>query len=201
MKTKHFYYFLLLTALIGCGGGSSGNSDEFNRQDEQDPEPDTLQRNFRADLKPVNPTVVKRAEGQAVVRLVGDTFQVNLGLQNVPAAIHPQHIRTGKDCPDLRADIDHNGIISLTEAEAVAGKVLIPLDNDLDNNSEERYPNGGFLKAYVYRESASRSRLLAELGPGVTYDLENRVILVLGTDDDETLPIACGELTQVTGQP
>lgn len=200
--TKKLFGICFLLIFSSCGG-SNGNSDAFNRQNEVNPEPDTLQRIFRADLRAVNPSVVNRVEGQVVVRLVEDTFQVNLAVQNVPAATHPQHIRNGKSCPTMAADTNKDGLVSLAEAEVVTGGVFIPLDSDLANVSEDArsFPDGGFLKAYVYQEEASRSRLLSDLGPGADFDLGNRVILVLGTDDDPTLPIACAELTQVTGQP
>ncbi len=185
----------------GCGGGDSGNSEEFKRQEEQDPEPDTLQRIYRTDLRAVNPTVVKRVEGQVIIRLVGDDFQVNLAVQNVPSSVHRQHIRTGSNCPTIEADTNQDGLIGLAEAEVVSGSVFIPLDSDLDNQSEDRYPTGGFLKAFVYKEKTSRSRLQSDLGRGNKFDLGNRVIMVLGTDEDPTLPIACGELTKVIGQP
>lgn len=200
MTKIHISSLLLLTLFIACGGDSH-NSDAFDEREEAVPEPETLQRIYRADLKPVNPLVVKRVEGQVIIRLEDDSFEANLGVQNVPAATHPQRIHTLKSCPDSSSDTNQNGTIERSEAEAVTGPVYIPLDGDLDNIGEDErsYPDGGFLKGYVYREETSRSRLLADLGPGSDFDLENRVVMIFGTDDDADLPIACGELVRVIG--
>jgi hypothetical protein len=200
MTKSHIGFFLLLTTLFACGGDSH-NDDDFDREEENLPEPEVLQRVYRTDLKPVNPLIVKRVEGQAIIRLEDDSFEVSLGVQNVPSSIHRQHIHTLKSCPTKEADTNNDRTISRAEAEAISGPVFIPLDSDLDNVGEDgRYPDGGFLKAYVYREETVQSRLLADLGRGANFDLENRVILIFGTDDDQNLPIACGELVRVIGR-
>lgn len=208
---------LLLSILFSCGGGDSGNSDEFNRQSEEVPEPETIQKVYRTDLKAINPSLSNNINGQAILRLEDENFEVNVVAQNIPSVIHPQHIRTGKVCPSSASDVNRDGIIDLNEAEAVSGGVYIPLDNDLKNlvSDNSRYPNGGFLRAYAYREDTSRKQVVTELGPETNLDLDNRVIMILGVDADEdlpptvaspdgrtpqeTLPLACGELFKVIG--
>lgn len=217
MLKKHLSTFVLLGFLFSCGGGDSGNSDEFEREDEQVPEPETLQRIYRTDLKSVNPRALNNVKGQTVIRLEDDSFEVNIAVQNVPGSIHPQKIHVAKNCPGPQSDTNRDGFIDVVEAEAVSGAVYIPLDGDLDNVSEDArtYPNGGFLRGYVYREETSRSRLLADMRTS-NFLLEDKVVMVFGVDDDEelpptvasrdgrpaqeTLPIACGELFRVIGQ-
>lgn len=216
VRKSHLSILVLFFLLFSCGG-ESGNSDEFDRQDEQKPEPETLQRVYRTDLRPINSLVVDDVEGQAVLRLEDDSFEVNMAVRNVPSSVHSQQIHVAKGCPGPQADTNSDGYIDILEAEAVSGGVFIPLDGDLDNLSEDArtYPNGGFLGAYVYREETSRSRLLADMGI-TDFILDERVVMIFGVDDDEvlpltvaskdgrpsqeTLPIACGELLRVIGQ-
>ena len=56
----NYFTFLFLLLFLSCGG-DSGNSDEFNRQEEEAPEPEVLQSIYRADFRPVNPMAVKNA--------------------------------------------------------------------------------------------------------------------------------------------
>jgi hypothetical protein len=133
--------------------------------------------------------------------LEDESFEANVAIRKVPSVTHPQHIRTGKNCPGPADDVNGDGVIDLAEAEAVSGEVYIPLDEDLDNflADNSRYPEGGFLNAYVYREVTTRKQVVSEVGPESNLALENRVIMILGVEGDETLPLACGELFKVIG--
>ncbi len=214
--SRLFLTHLLLLVVFACGG-DSGNSDEFDRQEEEIPEPEVIQKVYRADLRVINPATVDDVEGQVIIRMEDETFEVNIAARNVPGAVHPQHIRTGKSCPTLSSDINGDGFVDYNEAQAVSGGVFLPLDNDLDNVLADNlnYPNGGFLRAYGYREDTTRKQLVTELGAESGLDFGNRVVMVLGVDADEelpatvvspdgrspqeTLPIACGELTKIIG--
>lgn len=213
---KLFPTQLLMFFLFACGG-DSGNSDEFDRQEEVIPEPEVIQKVYRADLRVVNPAVVDDVEGQVIIRMEDETFEVNIAARNIPGAAHPQHIRTGRSCPTISSDINGDGYVDSNEAQAVSGGVFLPLDSDLDNVLADNlnYPNGGFLKAYAYREDTTRKQLVTELGPESGLDFGNRVVMILGVDaseelpptvvssdgrsPQETLPIACGRLTKIIG--
>lgn len=213
---KLFLSHLIMFAFLSCGG-DSGNSDEFERQEEQIPEPEVIQKVYRADLRVVNPAVVDDVEGLTIIRLEDETFEVNIAARNVPSSVHPLQIRTGKSCPTISDDVNGDGYVDFNEAQAVSGGVFIPLDNDLDNLLADNlnYPNGGFLRAFGYREDTTRKQLVTELGAESGLDFANRVVMVLGVDADEelpptvaspdgripqeTLPIACGELTKIIG--
>ncbi|MES2527343.1 MAG: hypothetical protein V4598_09655 [Bdellovibrionota bacterium] len=208
--------YLLLLGIIACGG-DSGNSDEFDRQEEEVPEPELIQKIYRGDLKPINSLVENDVEGQVVLRLEDESFEVSIGARRVHSSAHRLEVRTGKSCPSSTDDKDADGFISAAEANAVSGAVYIPLDSDLDNLLQDngRYPTGGFLNAFGYQEDTERTNLVNSLGAESGIDFSNRVIMVLGTDPDdelpptvaspdgripqETLPIACAELTQVSG--
>lgn len=207
----------LLSTLISCGDDSSSNSSEFERENEDIPEPETIQKIYRADLRAVNPSIADGLKGQVLIRLEGDTFEANVAVQDVPGVFHPQHIRTGKSCPGLEADINGDRLIDFNESQIVTGPVYIPLDNDLNNvvADSAEYPNGGFVGAYLYREETTRKQIVSELGAESGLDLENRVVMIFGVELDqilpptvpspdgrppqETFPLACGELTKVTG--
>lgn len=206
--------FLLFT-LIACGG-ESGNSEEFEREDDV-PEPETVQKVFQGDIRAVNSNVVDDIEGQVIVRMVEEKFEVNAAVRNVPSSVHRQHIRLGKNCPTAEADTNADGHIDLIEAQAVSGDVYIPLDSDLNQvrDDNQQYPNGGFLRSYGYQEETTRQQLVTELGAESGLFFGDRVVLILGVDEDEelpatvaapggsspqaSLPIGCAELTQVLG--
>lgn len=176
--TSFLCSLILILTIVSCGRGESKNSAEFERQDEQLPEPDALQRLYRADLKSLNSS----AQGQVTIRLVQDDFEVNIAMNGVSESAHEQRILTGKDCPDVR------------------GSNFISLDSDIENvtSDSDNFPEGGIFQTYVYRETASRSRLLNNLGVQ-DFDLEDKIVVIYGTNDDPALPIACGELFQVVG--
>lgn len=189
--------YLLLFVLIACGG-DSGNSDEFDRQDEQIPEPETLQKIYRGDIQGLNNEDI---EGQVIIRLEDVTFEVNIAARNVPAPEHRLAVLTGKSCPSSDADVNRDGIIGAAEAADASGSNYIALDSDLDNLAGDNgeYPNGGFIGAFAYREDTERQNLVTTLGAESTIDFGNRVVMIFGSDEDETLPIGCAELTQITG--
>lgn len=214
---KIFLSYILLSTLISCGDDSSSNSSDFERENEDIPEPETIQKIYRADLKAINPSIADGLRGQVVLRLEGETFEANVAVQDVPGVFHPQHIRTGKSCPGAEADLNGDELLDFNEVQAATGPLLIPLDDDLNNlvadNAE--YPNGGFVGAYVYQETTTRQQLVNELGSESTIDFENRVVMIYGIELDqplptsvpspdgrppqETFPLACGELTKIVG--
>lgn len=212
---KNNLSYLLLLSLIACGG-DSGNSDEFSREEEV-PEPELVQKIYRGDLKPVNRRADNDVEGQVIFRLEDDIFEANIAARRVHSSFHRLEVRTGKSCPKISDDTNQDGFISHEEAGLSSGDVYFPLDTDLDKLLQDngRYPNGGFVGAFVYQEDTERKNFVSTLGAEAKIDLGNRVVMVLGTDPDdvlpttvtspdgrvpqETLPIACAELFQVTG--
>lgn len=170
---------LLLSGLAACGG-ETGNSDAFDREDEVLPEPETLQKIYRADLRALTPQ--SDAEGQAIVRLEDDSFEVNIAMRNLDRGTHRQFIAVGKTCP-------------------AADEVLIPLDDDLDGiqNDSGQYPDSGFIGAYAYREDTTRAQLVRELGPEPEISFDDRTIVIMRTVGNQNLLVACGELTPVIG--
>ena len=213
---KLFFTHFIMLLLFACGG-DSGNSNEFDRQAEEIPEPELIQKLYRGDLRVVNPAIADDVEGQTIIRLEDESFEVNVAARNVPSSVHPQQIWTGRSCPTLSDDLNRDGYVDYNEAQAVSGGVYLPLDNDLDNVLADNlnYPNGGFLRAYGYREDTTRKQLVTEMGAESGLDFGNRVVMVLGvaTDEElpatvaspdgrspqESLPIACGELTKIIG--
>lgn len=214
---KKILTYILLSTLISCGDDYSSNSDDFEQENEDVPEPETIQKIYRADLRAVNPLVADGLRGQVLLRLEGETFEANVAAQDVPGVFHPQHIRTGKSCPGPEADLNRDGLIDFNESQSVTGPIFIPLDDDLNNvvADSAEYPNGGFVGAYVYQEETTRRQVVSELGAEAGLDLENRVVMIFGVELDQTLPptvpspdgrppqetfpLACGELSKVTG--
>lgn len=188
--------FLFSLCLFACG--KSFNSDAFNRPDEKPDQAEELQENYRADLKSVNPSLVS-SSGQVVIRLVEDDFRVIIAMRGASGDRHAQRILRGKTCPAKGDDQNGDGIISSAEAAAPSGETMVPLDENLRSNAEEAntFPVGNFFQVYNYDQTTSRRQLREALG--FDFDLGNRVVMVYSSTGDAAVPIACGELTPVTG--
>lgn len=102
---------------------------------------------------------------------------------------HPQHIH-GKDtpvsnatCPDISADVDADGLISVGEGLPFYGPIVLPLTpfNTVNENGELRY-------------EASFT-----INPGSVQPLHKRTIVLHGMTVNgayiPSLPIACGQIS------
>ena len=179
---------------------------------------------FRATLSPLNSNVSGLVNGTADVVFEGDTFELKMNVAGSPEATHPQFIYLGTACPETPADANQDSFIDGIEAQSSAGKILIPLDDDLITQSAGgTFPSG---ISYQYSESTSFLAMFAELklpdenatdsitklGTDDEINLAGKVIIVHGVPSTtnlpetvrgvdgaaahETLPIACGVLVR-----
>jgi hypothetical protein len=126
--------------------------------------------------------------------------------------LHPQHIHAGPKCPDMSADVNHDGFLDVIEGIPDYGPILISLDNDLGNfEASLDFPVANAQGRYFYTEQASQSHLEMELKEALR--LGNRHVVIQGIAPDAplpasvqslpglpaqaTLPVACGELHKV----
>jgi hypothetical protein len=173
---------------------------------------------YVAELHPLNAMVQQQLDpdrqdphgvttGKAYFRVVGGMLHAVVDVTgaeptkagNALEGIHPQHIHAASQCPPGSAD----------------GDILVPLDGNINNGTSEipTFPFAtGARGAYHYEATASVATLSAALGQAL--NLPARHVVVHGVDLDTplpasvrslpglpaqvTLPVACGEIREVT---
>lgn len=114
----------------------------------------------------MNPHVNGTLPGSATFYRKEDRLHAYLRLfAGSPKAWHQQKVYTGTRCPSMADDTNADGYIDIIEAEAVVGKVLIPLDADLttQNSGRNFYPVGDPSGSYHYERVVSFNRFLQDL--------------------------------------
>ena len=137
--------------------------------------------------------------------------------------MHLQHFHGFKDnqdatCPTEVADVNHDGIVDLIETEPISGTTMVPFHDDPASMEIVRstYPKADAGGVFHYQQTVSLKDLeeaFAKAFPDAKLDLDRRVVFIHGTLESTqlpasaaslgtipaqvTLPIACGEITQV----
>jgi hypothetical protein len=187
-KLLLFVMFSLLVTLLACGNSDEDELSEVQRQEEQEREEQQEEGRYRAVLRSVNPDV-REAEGHARIEIYGDTLKAEVIMKKVPAnVLHPQHIYLGSSCPDQRDDTNKDGYIDVIEGSRLYGKIIIPLDRDLDSQEEGEgwFPIGSRYGKYKYLEKTSRAEAIADL---YAFDT-NPNDMIAKLDADESLNLA-----------
>lgn len=217
----------LLTLASSCGEKSKHINKEDVSSAQQQNQAD--QGTFTAELLGVNPSVANNPTGTAEVKVDGDDVTITVQVNGAPVTMHAQHIHDGFSCPQLSDDTNNDSILDNVEAGALSGKILIPLDGDINSQDggKDNFPNGG---SYTYNQSGSYQQMLSDLTSGTSSNpeetklpagsteigFEGKVIEIHGVPSDtqlpstvttsdpsknpnEELPIACGVLTKSSG--
>ena len=177
---------------------------------------------YIADLMPLNNSGVT---GTARFQIVGDKFQAWVHAKDLaPGKVHPQHIHAKAMCPfpQNAFDTNNDGLVDIFEGAPAYGKVLIPLDNILADQSPNMFPMANPAGILNYTEKTSLDALLMALtngmvpNPALFTDLngeelnlaertvvlhgayvKNSMVVSAGTPGAEyweTLPVACGTI-------
>lgn len=123
-------------------------------------------------------------------------------------AWHMQHVYTGGRCPTLSDDTNGDGFIDINEAEAVMGKILIPLDADISSQQSGRrfFPLADLSGYYHYERITSFRRFLQDLqeedkdltddivklAPGEGLRIKGKTVLIQGVSEIVELPETVG---------
>lgn len=197
-KLLLFVMFSLLITLLACGNSDDDGLTEAQLEEEQEREEQQEEGTYRAVLRSVNPDI-REAEGYARIEIYGDTLKAAVVMKKVPAnVLHPQHLYLGSSCPDRRDDTNNDGYIDVIEGSSLYGKILIPLDRDLDSQQEGEgwFPVGSRYGKYRYLEKTSRAEATADL-----YAYDSRPDdMIAKLDADESLNLA-GRVIVVHGVP
>jgi hypothetical protein len=180
---------------------------------------------YIAKLHPLNAKVTGlETTGEARFSIAADTLTITVDAQNLPPDImHLQHFHGFKDnqdatCPTEAADANHDGIVDLIETEPASGTTMVPFHDDPASMEIVRstYPKAGADGTFQYEKTVSLKDLEATFAKAfgdTKLDLDRRVVFIHGTLESMelpasvaslgtipaqvTLPIACGEITQV----
>lgn len=188
-----------LMAACGGGGGSGSGKSSAGQAAVQEQQ---AEGSYRAILRPFNnhlsgflPT------GFAEISIMGDNVTMKTMLDDDARVIHMQSIHTNTRCPNASDDKNGDGYVDINEAYAVVGKVLVPLDSDLNNQALGAgiYPMGG---GYTYVEAASLKSLESDVKSrtGENLNLGGRVVLMHGVNANTTVPATFGTLEGMTQQ-
>ncbi len=203
-----------ILTLAACGKDSSKSSSQTQAELVQEE-----QGIYRAVLATLNPGVNQnKSFGTAAITVAGDEFKVKINMINTPGNVtHLQEVRTGKRCPEAQDDANKDGFIDHLEGSKAFGNMLIPLDGDLNSQIAEnkKLPQSNSTGSYSYSETASLSRLLADLKQFsdlelnlsgrhfVVYSIPASVKLpatvaaIEGLTPNQSLPIACGKIVRI----
>jgi hypothetical protein len=185
---------------------------------------------YRAILRPLNESAAGRTRGTILVSVSEDSdeFRVEAAVHGAPAGVkHFQHITTAGACPDAGHDANGDGLIDVVEGMAAYGRLLLPLDSNLNTQLDGSNfgPIANAAGAYVYARTGMLSRLiddlrdteqllpegLAKLAYDEPLNLSGRAVIIHGVgaalpgsvattremSARESLPIACGILTRI----
>jgi hypothetical protein len=219
--------FFLILSLLSCGrapdpkGSSQGAITEAIL-----PDGSNIEGFYIANLSPVNLNLHFMKVGSAGFERTGDIFNAKVIFNfGVKGAWHPQGIYSGTRCPNINDDTNGDAFIDITEAQAILGKMLIPLDGSLESHEEGKnlYPTGNKEKgSFVYEQTASFSRMFSDLKTNKLKDNEGlslvgKIVLIqgatretvlpdtalgtLGMSAHTALPVACGVIMKVPEMP
>jgi len=167
---------------------------------------------YEARLRPLNAsTNGAGVTGTATFSIDGGTLTATVDAKNLavdsPFQIHAQHIHAGPECPSRGDDANGDRILDVLEGAEVYGRVLVGLDDDLDDLSfQTTFPTAESTRgrsgygSYSYEESVSLTSLVDALDAsddmfGGELALETRHVVVHGVAADTELPESVATLS------
>lgn len=205
-------------ASCGKDAGGPGAPVVMEHQEPQVEHPEVeapMSGQFLAVIGPVNEIVSGRVTGAVTIARDNDEFVGDVRFSGGPltaSTLHAQSVRTGTRCPIPDDDKNHDGFIDAIEGELVYGKVLIPLDGDLNAQHLDlgTYPYADQFGSYIYSEVASYEKLFSDLKEKdinpedylikleETVDLKvtGKVVVIEGISLDANLPESVQSISQ-----
>jgi hypothetical protein len=199
-------YFLLV--FQGCGKQKFPDYDEKpERQEEQAP------GYYTGVFTTLNSRYAGSVSAHAVLWTKGQQFYGRVVMmKGTPSVIYHQFIHKGRDCPTMKNDYNHDGMLSADEAAVVAGPMLIPLDRNLKTQvlGMEWFPRTDREGLYYYSRSGDISEMmkdlrkldydpargLGKLNINENLDIDQRTIILYRLSSESFIPVACTELKE-----
>ena len=177
---------------------------------------------FTATLSPLN-SQVGVVTGTAALEIAGDLMRVTVNATGLDGSLHLQFVGSGLACPTTAADTNNDSFVDIQEGLVGYGAFLLALDTTLTSrvvSDSSGFPSGNTI-AYLQRarlsavENAMRGAPTSEFVANIplTGDFNPAGLAVLITGDNtglpptvatlpgftqqESLPVACGVLSQI----
>lgn len=171
---------------------------------------------YLAILKPINENVAGRISGSFTFHKDLDFIVSDIRvIGSAPSVIHGQNVYLGSSCPSQGADINEDGIIDILEAQTSTGKIILPLDADINNQYSllAMYPFSDEWGAYFFSQIASFQKFFDDLKAedenptdeivklsSPTFGLEGKVVMIHGMADEVLLPESVATNEGLTAQ-
>lgn len=172
------------------------------------PQAQTSEGNYSAIFMAINVNVSPSLEGKIYISRMGDFFEVQIKMKNLPSGEHHQYLQSGSNCPGVSADKNSDGYIDATEVQDSVGIRLVPLDSDLSKlgYSTDQFPAGS---NYKYSQSTSYDLLLSDLNNEGELFFDGGIVVIYGAENmnlpstvsssdgltpEKSLPLACAVL-------
>lgn len=219
-----------LLLLASCGGSSSNSSSDATAEntlnpdapqsEEADDAGDHIEGTYKAVFATLNPNINGVLPGSLTFYREKDSDRMMAFLRlfaGAPGVVHPQNVYVGGACPTMANDTNGDGVLDINEALAVVGKILIPLDSNLNSQAAGRntFPVGdpsgsyywervvnfnSFYKDITNTHSTYNSEEYVKVPQGERLNLEGRVVMIQGAAGTVTLPETVGTVGRKTPQ-
>ncbi len=133
-----------------------------------------------------------------------------------PATVHPQNIHVGNRCPNMGDDTNKDGYLDINEVTEAIGKILIPLDANLNSQAAGRntFPVSDLSGSYHWERIVSFRSMYndlrnthsvypdeyVKLEQGEKFDFVGKVVIIQGVAKDMALPETVGTMGRRTAQ-
>lgn len=195
---------IIIPLLHSCGKSSPGGGIQEEEVDESI-DGSTIDGQYMAKFTTLNPHVNGTLPGSLTFFRKEDKLMTFVRLfAGKPRTWHQQGVYMGRRCPTFSDDTNADGYIDIDEAMKVVGKMIIPLDGNINSQSAGRnlYPVSDLSGYYHYERVGSFKRMfndlhgedldqedhITKLAEDQPFSFERRVVLVQGVDEETVLP-------------
>jgi hypothetical protein len=158
---KKLFVFLSLVFIFSCGQRSVGDGKMISplKTPNHDGSYDLV-------FESLNESIASNFAGEGELIIRDNFLNIKLKVEDSPAeTIHYQHLYAFERCPDLRDDLNRDGLLDEYEIVKKTGLVLIPFDSDL-TQQEKGYsdqPLSDSSGEYEYQNSVNLDTLFEDL--------------------------------------
>lgn len=212
MKKSLLIHLANLLIISSCGVGPGP---QFKPVEEARTDGSSIEGIYTADLIPINVNLHLMKVGSIGIERNGDQITFGVHLKYGPAGItHKQGIYSGTRCPNIFDDVNKDAYIDFLEAQPAIGGLIIPLDGDIESQTEGkgRFPISGSDGKYTYQMSGSFEKMfsdlksidenlednLVKLPVDEGLSLDGKILIIQGTSEDTLIPSTVPEADGMT---
>lgn len=163
------------------------------------------QENYLARFQTLNTHINGTVAGSATLYFDGDKIKSFVRFfAGFPETWHMQNVYLGSRCPTMEDDLNLDGFIDINEAYISSGKIIIPLDGDINSQAGglNTYPVSNIYGSYFYEKEAWKSNFnndlknadpnpndnIVKLGRNEKLNLQEKVVIIQGVASNLTFP-------------